>query len=212
MNTKRGVVALLPVIVIAILLIAVGGYFVYPSFMVQKKPSVTPSPYPSSPAEPTPITITEPTENWESYSNPIYNFAIGIPPGWEAAMNDCSDTETPPSNCYPTFELVDKSPIDYGLLITLRMGSDKGKSLEEIADEMYRGYQMGVSQWENPDDFVLKQTTFKNKKAYIITRIDTPSAIRELITLHKGRFYDFGWAMGNAENFDQILSTFKFTD
>lgn len=208
MNTKRGFVTLLPIIVIAILLVAVGGYLAYPNFMVQKKPIVTPTTFPSPPTGPTPLIITEPTENWDIYSSPYYNFAIGVPPGSRVRMDACYGAET----CFPRFALLFGPYEENNTLIQVSMGPDEGKPLEEIADEEYRGYQVTVSQWKNPDDFVLKQTIFKNKKAYIITHIETPSTIEELITLHKERYYVFERLSGNAENFDQILSTFKFTD
>ncbi len=187
---QRGL--LLPVIVVALLLLIVGVGAYYLGRRTQSVPqqSTTPQVAVTSP------TIPDSTANWQTYTNQKYNFAIKYPSDWKYIEVPNNKYQTQ----YDGVWLLPKSstpplPNSDGLTVPIALQlstTDPSINPQFIDNYKSESYLIGILQG--------KRITGTSKAGM---------AIDEIVIKANTFYID---AKTHGANFDQILSTFKFTD
>ncbi len=185
-------------IILAILIVAVVGSGIYLSAGTQPKPTPTPTPTIVSKPTPTP----DPTTNWKKYTNPTYNFVIKYPS--TLSLED-KTSQFPPFTIFIT----DKSkqvPYEGGNTINPYMIIQVKKSnlsTNDYINDPNNNLQLISNKKVGGNDFVIAKEKFGIGIAPDIYMIKNSNSIISI----SNSSYSI-----KSSFFDQILSTFKFTD
>jgi len=209
---KKFNIWLLVVIVFGILLLGLGGYFIMNQSKLQKPVvQITSTPKPVSPTQ-----APDPTANWKTYTS-IYGYEIQYPLGWKVN----------------TTRWVEKGQLED---IQLSLGEneearivfrDYSKPAQEGGPPIYthelilnkpkeNTSAVSIDEWikkELGNEFDLSDLT-ETKVAGIRSVKRNWSNVETVYIPYKNRIYSLSYTGGNNVSlpFDQILSTFKFTD
>lgn len=214
---------LLPVlgIIVLLILVGVGGYFLY-----QKQSTITPQPIRTAPPtvvlpQLASVSIQEstPTASWRTYKSDALNISFKYPPGWFVdAGNGLTylrvqnyDPKTAPgTSAFNKGDyLVVISNIQYDKKVTTlqELRIEEGK-IDKIPDDGY-----GTRIISNEKEISLNGAEGLYKEVGLSKITQVPGA-RTVVLDGKGSsiFISQGLDTTNKDFYNQILSTFKFTD
>lgn len=193
---------IIPVIVVGILLLVLGGYF----FLSQKGSLV--------PISTSPTPTTDPTANWKIYTNTKVGFQFKFPSRYQdpRIVGTSKLANGSENNVEVLFGVEAKDLTTLGDYVTLGIRSYPGTIddlIKEISDKESRD--------ANSEEMTVKinEISVNNIKAVSLTRNINPGStdqinFYEVYLVGKGYALDF---LGNNEReLSQILSTFQFID
>lgn len=218
-----------PIIILVLILLGVIGYFIYQNTQLQKSNSnvTSPSTVPNAnllQSSPTP----DPTVNWKTYTNTKYGYSVKYPSNWEPNrwIANLSDEE-----------LAKETLVEFNDLTLpgISTGKDSGTGFQIATNELNPNGD-GRNCSDLNDCF---SKTFKERKESTNTtnRVSTTfwgqtaiifnyqlkgtlysQSFKYIYFIYQGNAYDMNISTRSDREkevfgiFDQILSTFKFTD
>ncbi len=191
-----------PILILIIIVLVAGGAYYFGTLKIKPKPQVIPTTVPSvKPAinleTSVPVTqttikpTTDPTANWKTFNHSTGNYQFKYPPEWSAVIdqNATADTLFGPNASSKSglggieVREIETDPKDFNTLTESRIISQTKANVNGIT-----GYKTSYSNVLNGTNFVFKNTD--------------------------GLIYNIYINSSNVDDlkiFDQILSTFKFT-
>lgn len=218
MDKQKGISALIIVILVAL---AVGGYLVYQKYLNSvsvPQPTSQPVSTPAAIVFTNESTSSAETANWKTYTNQIQQFLIKYPDNKKVEIRE---TDTTKNDCHGKSAVVD--------ILIYPSGYVKSQEEIDFSGELW----VNISVVENedlssPENFMAKncpqidESKIGSKKAI---RIDTvPSLeivyknvmaeqLEVIVQKDKKLYFIHGFSRKLPSSiFDQILSTFKFTN
>ncbi len=76
-KSKKKIFVIAGIVILVIVILGIGGYFGYTKFIA--KPSPTPTPAPQPTVEPTPTATSDPSADWETYTNNKFKLTFMYP-------------------------------------------------------------------------------------------------------------------------------------
>jgi len=164
--------------------------------------SFNPSPSESTIVSPSPSAVADPTAGWQAYKNDKYGFEIKYPKNWKFGEDNTTPTGNEKAIWLAKENLTNKVWVTYGRFGILPEGG-MGFGLEEIRPVVKEILIAGMK---------AKREDYSISNGRIISVI----RFKENLLPESWRFNDHGFNFfidsdATKAEFDQILSTFKFT-
>jgi hypothetical protein len=183
-ETKKSKGPILFLLLFFILILGMGGYYVYQKYLTQKTlPVPTPMPTAALTPKPTPVPTEDPTVGWKTYTNNTALYSFKYPSIWN---------------------LLD---LTKGAQVEIYYQPDKTKSVGELLIEKIDKEPSDIAKYidkKTIGGLAAKCKSDQTVKTWCYIEVGTSSKISILITKDKNLTYN--------ETLDQILSTFKFLD
>lgn len=204
---------LAPLVIIILIALAVGGYLLYQK---QLKPAV-PQPSVNPVASPVPTGAGE-TTNWETYTNEKCKFSLQYPEDWVVNAWPVEINSVPENVCSVNFGKFQLPVTREGDTELKRLGY-----LIEVWGEKGTDFEQNASEndiYKNRTNYKREKVAFNNLPAYRITGTGMDFPRDRLIVAKDAIVYSISVNYLLTENnqrdeaqktFNQILSTFKFT-
>lgn len=205
---QKGVAPILIVILVALL--GIGGYFAYTSLRgsgeagnVAISPSNTPQPSPST----TESTGSAEIANWKTYTNAKYSYTLKYPPEWRILTKGLSDESTSPfpiinSPCELSTESV-CSQVSVSMNEEFREpNSISNKTNTKLDNEDAIAFEVSQPNVNESGMLLYAISVDHNNNKYTLTYSETQKDGHFITNMNNWK---------NKKIFDQILSTFKFT-
>ncbi|MBI4059064.1 hypothetical protein HY404_02365 [Candidatus Microgenomates bacterium] len=186
MNNQKG---LAPIVIVILITVALGGYLLYKQ---QPKPT---SPTQVTQSSPTPFSSSSPNEtaNWKTYTNS--DWSVRYPSEWDT--------------------LVCQSVVGFGTHLPISCATDITGIFSIHVDNIVRSPLVNMDE-EAFQAISRESVSIGNEQGelVLVQKVkEVPGADRILVAavVHKGKTYTFNMMVGDKSLFNQILSTFKFT-
>lgn len=207
------------ILLVVLILVTLGlvGVLAYRKYI--SNPTASPT------TQPTPISLTtptsDPTADWKTYANTAYNYSVKYPLDWEIAVKGDADASTfdapyleSPCN-YDSGQLCSQMQIETGTyepnkkfepnFIVNLTGSKPDKvsntTSTTVGGEEAQGFDYFQSNYGDTGRLLYVLVTNHKNTKYVFTYVES----------QKNRTFQTGVDWQNKKIFDQILSTFKFT-
>lgn len=182
-----------------ILVIGVGGYFIYQKQAI--KPAITPQQVPQL----TPSPIPDQTANWKTYTNTKYNFSLQYPAIYQHTfMEDVNKNEASPY----AVKLLDIEDWHSGNSKTPGAGGYTGDHIQFLIHPNTGDSNSKIPPIGPNDKTVMVAGQLVLKSIGITIQVGPFE--------HNGTIYELHDDLSNGQrdtsNFDQMLATFKFTN
>lgn len=211
------------ILLVVLVLVALGlaGVFAYRKYISNPTASPTTQPTPISSPTPTPAPTPDVTANWKTYTNTAYNYLVKYPLDWEIAVKGDADASTfdapyleSPCN-YDSGQLCSQMQIETGtydpnkkfepnFIINLT-GSKPDKisntTSTTVGGEEAQGFEYFQSNYGDSGRLLYVIVTNHKNTKYVFTYVES----------QKNRTFQTGVDWQNKKIFNQILSTFQFT-
>lgn len=194
---------LAPILIVLLIALGIGGYLLYQ----KQQQTIQAPPTPTSTFE---STNSAETANWKTYANDKYNFSFKYPSNFSQvpiAQNTLEFTPVP----WPSGEIGENELKKVGYGIGVLVSPTKKQTLKDLVDSYDR--------FKTRADYSKVPTTIDNVSAYKLTDVamDFPT---DAISLLKNsqeyfiyvKYYSLEKKIEAKNVFDQIISTFKFTN
>lgn len=202
------------VAVIVLVIISVGGYFLY-----QKQIKPTPTPQQTSQPTPSPTdasgapTGAAETANWKTYTNTDYNYQLKYPPTWKIETPSNTSGIGKPTvyvNIVSDIQFKNECCFPYSIGINVYEKSEN-KTIQELGQEIIK-------------DFKYTEETLNDMKIYRTNSLSSQFGSEAVfVKIDKNNYVSLALSPFNNDKpfpnqedqyeiFNQILSTFKFLD
>lgn len=210
-----------PILIMILIAVVVGGYFIYTNYSQYRTKPTVPSPTPSasppasSDASPAP-TVTDETANWKTYIERSGGFSLRYPPDWkvlpgannnlEPALIISSPVATPTQETGPT-------DADSKYYLTLSYKTES-KTPKQVIDERVKKEQSYQPSFKLTERKSIKIDGIDGEWA---VEFPSPSPAVDIYINHNNKLYHilfYPYVPSTNKHmhiFNQILSTFKFT-